>query len=154
MQARDIIVIGASAGGVEALVELVRLLPPDLPAAVFVVLHVPPQSTSVLPSILNRARTLPAVHPHDGQATQHGRIYVAPPDHHMLIKDGTIRLTRGPRENRNRPAADALFRTAARDYGPRVTGVVLSGALDDGTAGLSAIKSRGGLAVVQDPAEA
>jgi two-component system chemotaxis response regulator CheB len=154
MPRRDIIVIGASAGGVEALMELARRLPPDLPAAVFVVLHVPPQGTSVLPSILNRARTLPAVHPHDRQAIQPGRIYVAPPDYHMLLRDGKIALARGPRENRNRPAADPLFRTAARAYGPRVTGVVLSGALDDGTAGLSAIKSQGGLAIVQDPAEA
>jgi two-component system chemotaxis response regulator CheB len=114
MYRRDIIVIGASAGGVEALVELVRGLPADLPAAVFVVLHLPAHGTSVLPSILNRAGTLPAVHPHDGQKIQQGRIYVAPPDLHLLIRNGTVRVARGPRENRHRPAADALFRTAAR----------------------------------------
>jgi two-component system chemotaxis response regulator CheB len=154
MLKRDIIVIGASAGGVEALVTLVRGLPADLLAAVFIVLHVPAHGTSALPSILNRAGTLQAGYPSDGQKFQQGRIYVAPPDHHLLLKDGTVRVTRGPRENGHRPAADALFRTAARTYGRRVIGVVLSGALDDGTAGLMAIKSLGGVAVVQDPGEA
>ena len=154
MPGHDIIVIGASAGGVEALAQLVRGLPPDLPAAVFVVLHISPDGTSVLPNILNRCGPLPAAHPEDNQAIQHGRIYVAPPNKHLLVKNGHIRLTRGPRENRNRPAVDPLFRTAARWYGPRVVGVVLSGMLDDGTAGLLAIKSRGGTAIVQDPGEA
>ena len=154
MQGHDIIVIGASAGGVEALSELMRNLPRGLAAAVFVVLHVSPDSRSVLPSILNRAGTLPAHHPKDGEPIQLGQVYVAPPDLHLLVKDGQVRLSRGPRENRHRPAADPLFRTAARAYGPRVVGVVLSGALDDGTTGLAVIKSQGGIAVVQDPAEA
>jgi two-component system chemotaxis response regulator CheB len=151
---RDIIVIGASAGGVEALSRLARHLPADLPAAIFVVLHVPAHSPSLLPQILNRARTLPAAHPSDGEAIRQGRIYVAPPDQHLLLEDGQIRLRRGPRENGHRPAVDPLFRTAARSFGPRVVGVILSGTLDDGTAGLAAIKQRFGVAVVQDPKDA
>ena len=151
---RDIIVIGASAGGVEALSQLARHLPADLPAAVFVVLHVPPYSPGLLPRILSRSRTLPASHPADGEAIRNGRITIAPPDHHLLLEGGRIRLTRGPRENGHRPAVDPLFRTAACSFGPRVVGVVLSGTLDDGTAGLAAIKQRDGVAVVQDPDEA
>ncbi len=161
MPGHDIIVVGASAGGVEALCQLVPLLPPDLPAAVFIVLHISSQGTSVLPQILNRAiakrqknSTLKAVHPQDGEEILHGRIYIAPPDRHLLVKNGYIRLARGPRENCNRPAVDPLFRTAARAYGRRVVSVVLSGTLDDGTAGLMAVKQRGGVAIVQKPEEA
>ncbi len=154
MSGHDIVVIGASAGGVEALVKLVSKLPKDLPAAIFVVLHIPPQSPSMLPTILSRAGQLPALHPTDGTKFERGHIYIAPPDHHILLEDGHIRIVRGPKENRHRPAVDVLFRSSASAYGPRVIGVVLTGALDDGTAGLLAIKRQGGIAVVQDPDDA
>lgn len=150
----DIIVVGASAGGVGALSDLVARLPADLPAAVFIALHLPGHSKSALPGILGRKAGLPVSQPEDGESIQHGHIYVAPPDRHMLIKRGRIRLVHGPRENRSRPAIDPLFRTAARAYGKRVVGIVLSGVLDDGTAGLVAVKKRGGIAMVQDPDEA
>ena len=154
MAKKDIVVVGASAGGMQALERLVAGLPPDLPAAVFVVWHLSPGVKSVLPAVLNRAGPLPAAHPEDGDPIKPGRIYVAPNDHHMLLERGYIRVTKGPKENRFRPAVDPLFRSAAYIYGPRAVGVVLSGALDDGTAGLWAIKLRGGTAVVQDPQDA
>ena len=153
MQGHDIIVIGASAGGVEALSVLVSLLPPDLDAAVFITLHVPAHSVSVLPRILARRGGLPALHPRNGEPIQTGRIYVAPPDYHLLMRDGQIQLTRGPRENGHRPAIDPMFRSAALAYGSRVTGVILSGALSDGAAGLESVKMRGGVAIAQDPEE-
>ncbi len=154
MSGRDIIVIGASAGGVEALSLLVSLLPPDLNAAVFITLHVPAHSVSALPRILSRRGPLPALHPRNGEVITPGRIYVAPPDYHLLIRNGQIELTRGPRENGHRPAIDPMFRSAALAYGPRVAGVILSGALSDGAAGMEAVKMRGGIAIVQDPDEA
>ena len=154
MLKHDIIVVGASAGGVEALSTLARGLPPDLAAAVFVVLHVPPTATSTLPRILARAGTLPAAHAVDGEAIRPGRIFVAPPGCHLLIDEEQVHLVRGPKENGHRPAADPLFRSAAAAYGARVVGVVLSGTLDDGTAGLRAVKQRGGIAIVQDPDDA
>ncbi len=154
MSGHDIIVVGASAGGVEALQALVRDLPVDLPAAIFVVLHIPAESRSLLPDILNRAGRLPALHPQDGVEIERGHIYIAPPDHHLLVERGIVRVVRGPKENRHRPAIDPLFRSAALAYGPRVIGVILTGGLDDGTAGLLAIKSQEGIAIVQDPQEA
>jgi two-component system chemotaxis response regulator CheB len=154
MPGHDIIVIGASAGGVEALQELAHGLPSNLPAAVFIVLHIPPAGPSLLPRILNKSGPLRARHAINGEAIERGRIYIAPPDHHMLVERDRVRVVRGPKENRARPAADPLFRSAAHAYGTRVVGVVLSGSLDDGTAGLAAIKRRGGLTVAQDPEEA
>lgn len=150
----DIIVIGASAGGVEALSKLVCHLPADLPAALLIVQHFPAESTSILPKILNRCHSIPAKHADDGEAIQIGQIYIAPPDHHLIARHGHLHLSRGPHENGHRPAVDVLFRSAAHSYGTRVVGVILSGALDDGTAGLSVIKQLGGLAMVQDPNEA
>jgi two-component system chemotaxis response regulator CheB len=154
MVKRDIVVIGASAGGVEALQRLCAGLPPDLDAAVFVTQHLSPAARSVLPALLARAGPLPAASPKDGEEIQPGRIYVAAPDQHMLLRSGRVLMRRGPYENRTRPAINALFRSAAIAYGARVIGVVLTGLLDDGTDGLIAIKAAGGLSIVQDPEEA
>jgi two-component system chemotaxis response regulator CheB len=151
---KDIVVVGASAGGMEALQKLVAGLPRDFPGSLFVVWHLSPGVKSMLPAVLQRSGNLPAAHPQDGDRIEPGRIYVAPNDHHLLLERGYVRVTRGPKENRFRPAVDPLFRSAAYIYGPRVVGVVLTGALDDGTAGLWAIKLRGGTAVVQDPSDA
>src|SRR5438105_2867674 len=139
MAGHDVIVIGASAGGVEVLREVVRGLPAGLPATVFVVVHLPSGATSVLPELLSRAGPLLAAHARDGEPSHPGHIYVAPPDHHLTLEDGVMRVARGPRENRMRPAIDPLFRSAARVYGRRVVGVILSGALHDGVAGLMAV---------------
>ncbi|MBV9109948.1 MAG: chemotaxis protein CheB [Gemmatimonadetes bacterium] len=155
MEHRDIIVVGASAGGVEALRDVASQLPAGFPAAVLAVVHFPSYLSSNLPEILTRAGPLPARHPDDGERIENGRIYLAPPDRHLLIeRGGSIRLSRGPRENGHRPAVDPLFRSAARSCGRRVIGVVLTGNLDDGTAGLAAVRRRGGCTVVQDPADA
>ncbi len=151
---RDIVVVGASAGGLEPLRRLVAHLPADLPAAVFIVLHIAATGRSVLPGILSRAGPLPAAHAKHGETIQHGRIYVAPPDQHLLLHDGHVEVIRGPKENGHRPAIDPLFRSAAEHFGPRVTGVVLSGALDDGAAGLRRIRQAGGAGIVQDPGDA
>jgi two-component system, chemotaxis family, protein-glutamate methylesterase/glutaminase len=154
MFARDVMVIGASAGGVEALKVIVRALPGDLPAAVLIVLHSSPQGPYLLPHILSKAGPVEVAQTVDGAPIEHGKIYVAPPDHHLLVKGTRISLSKGPKENRARPAIDPLFRTAAAAYGPRVVGVILTGMLDDGTAGLSAVKECGGTSVVQDPEDA
>lgn len=150
----DVVVIGASTGGVEALSELVAGLPRDLPAAVFVVLHIAPSTAASLADLLSGRGPLRAALALHGESIVPGRIYVAPPDNHLTLRPGSVNVTRGPRENGHRPAVDPLFRSAARSYGPRVIGVVLTGHLDCGTAGLLSIKARGGLAVVQDPADA
>jgi two-component system chemotaxis response regulator CheB len=149
-----ILVVGASAGGVRALQELVAHLPGDLPAAVFIVLHTAPHFESQLPQILGAAGTLPAVHARGGARIETGCIYVAPPDCHLLVGADSVELSRGPRENHARPAIDPTMRTAARTHGPAVAGVLLSGTLGDGTLGLMAVKARGGITIVQDPAEA
>jgi two-component system chemotaxis response regulator CheB len=154
MQGRDIIVMGCSAGGVQALTEVMRGLPEDLPAAVFVVMHTSPSSPGVLPHILDRSGPLPCAHARDGDLIRKGRVYVAPPDLHLILKRDRVRVVDGPRENGFRPAVDPLFRTAARAFAGRVVGVVLTGGLDDGTEGLLRIKQCGGVAVVQDPNEA
>lgn len=151
---RDIIVIGASAGGRDALTELFRDLSAQLPAAFFIVWHMSPYGKGMLPYALARVTALPVADAQDGEPIVRGRIYVAPVDHHLLVERDRIRVTKGPRENRFRPAIDPLFRSAAYAYGPRVIGVVLSGALNDGTSGLWAIKDRGGIAIVQDPDDA
>lgn len=150
----DIVVIGASSGGVDALLRLVAGLPPDLPAAVFIVLHVEPGFASRLPELLTARGPLRARHALHGEAIMPGRIYIAPPDNHLMLRPGYLHVVRGPKENGHRPAVDALFRTAAMVYGPRVIGVVLTGYLDCGTAGMMSIRARGGLTVVQDPRDA
>jgi len=154
MEPRDIIVVGASAGGITALKKLVENLPANFKGSVFIVLHIPPYSESRLPWILSQAGPLKAIHPADGEAIVPGVIYVAPNDHHMLLEAGRVVIKRGPKENKFRPAIDALFRSAAYVYGKRVIGVILSGMLDDGASGLWTIQQRGGLTIIQTPEDA
>jgi two-component system chemotaxis response regulator CheB len=152
--ARALVVVGASAGGVGPLKELAASLPRDLPAAVAVVLHVAPHWESGLPAILTSAGPLPAAHAADGEPLLAGRVYIAPPDRHLLVQDGRCRVVRGPRENLSRPAIDPLFRSAALAFGRRAVAVVLSGTRDDGVAGARAVSAQGGTVLVQDPGEA
>lgn len=154
MPTKDIIVIGASAGGVEALQRLCATLPADLSASIVVAQHLSPSARSVLPQLLSRAGPLPALTPVDGQRLARGHIYVAAPDHHILLRADRLLMRRGPVENRTRPAVNALFRSAAVHCGSRTIGVVLTGLLDDGTEGLIAIKAAGGTSLVQDPRDA
>lgn len=151
---RDVIVIGASAGGVEALMRLFQELPTGMAAALFVVLHTAPTGQSRLPQILNRQGPLPAHFAEDQERVNFGEIYVAPSNRHLMLEHRKVLVTSAPKENRNRPAINPLFRTAAEAYGPRVIGVILTGLLDDGTAGLWEIKRRGGITVVQSPEDA
>jgi two-component system chemotaxis response regulator CheB len=154
MAGNCIVAIGGSAGGIESLVELIAHLPADLPAALFVVIHFPPDSVSYLADILNRKGRIPAHLAQDGEAIENGRIIVSVPDYHLRIERDGVRLTHDARENHNRPAIDVMFRSAAAAYGPDVIGIVLSGLLHDGTVGLIEIKRCGGTAIVQDPATA
>lgn len=151
---RDIVVIGGSAGALEPVRRLLQLFPKGLPAAVFVTLHIPADYPSILPELLNVPGLWLAHHPSGREPVQPRQAYVAPPNSHLVLEPGYVLLGHGPRENRHRPAIDVMFRSAARAYGPRVVAILLSGQLDDGSAGLMAVKMKGGLTVVQDPAEA
>ncbi len=150
---RDIVVVAASAGGIEALRGLLSQVPEPVSAALLVVLHVPATGGKVLPSILGRAGRLPASAAADGEVPLPGHVYVAPPDCHLLLVGDKIRLSRGPRHNGHRPAADPLFISAALSGGPHTIAVVLSGTLDDGAAGAAAVERRGGIVAIQDPGE-
>src|SRR5687767_4754092 len=145
MAAQDIIVIGGSAGGIAALETILQGLPHDLPASVLVVMHTAPEGAGALPLVLSRVSRMPVAFPEAGQPLERSRVFVAPPDHHLLLAGTTIHILHGPRENGFRPAVDPLFRSAASEFGSRVVGVILSGALDDGTFGLMAIKRAGGI---------
>ncbi|RYD74025.1 MAG: chemotaxis protein CheB, partial [Verrucomicrobiaceae bacterium] len=153
-QMQTVFVIGASAGGVDALKSIVGQLPAGFLGSLFIVLHMSPDHPSQLPEILQLVSRLPVQRPQEGQLIEAGHIYVAIPNHHLMLEGDKVRLISGPKENRFRPSVDALFRSAARAQGPKVVGVVLTGGMDDGTAGLYAIKARGGLTIVQDPDEA
>jgi two-component system chemotaxis response regulator CheB len=154
MERRNIIVVGASAGGLEAIRRFVAGFPPDTDVSILIVWHIAPNVTGILPRVLNKDRGLFATHAVDGERLETRRVYIAPPDHHLVVERDVLRVSKGPKENRFRPAIDPLFRSAALVYGPRVIGIILSGALSDGSAGLWAVKNFGGIAVVQDPNEA
>ena len=151
---RDVILIGGSAGGIEALLRILEQLPADLPAAVGVVLHRSASHATRLSGILARRSLMPLVEPDRIQAFRRGTVYLAPPDRHMLVEDGLIRLSGGPREHRTRPAIDPLFRSASEAYGNRTAGLVLSGLGTDGVEGLTSIKKAGGISLAQNPIDA
>src|SRR4051794_18836347 len=152
MDSHEIVVIGASAGGIDAICDVIEPLPRKFAGAILVVLHI--GATSYLPKILARCGAMEVVSAENGQRLERGCVYVAPPNRHMLVRDATIELSHAPHENRHRPAIDPLFRSAARFFHSGVIGVILSGTLDDGAAGIFSVKSKGGIAVVQDPADA
>jgi two-component system chemotaxis response regulator CheB len=154
MVARDIIVIGASAGGFDAIQKLVASFPSDLRAAIFITLHQYERNKGILPEVLNRIGSLPAQHPREEMPIELGHIYIAPPDYHLILTPGAVHLSHGPRENLQRPCINTMFRSAAAAYGDRVAGVLLTGLLDDGAAGLWDIQQHGGATIVQDPDEA
>ncbi len=154
MPVSRIVAVGASSGGIDALRRLLAAVPAAFPAPIVIVVHISANSPGILDQILNRTAAVPVVLPRGGERLRGGHAYIAPPDVHLIVEPGTLRLTRGPRENRFRPAIDPLFRSVAQVYGPAAIGVVLTGNLNDGTAGLQAIKQLGGTAVVQDPADA
>jgi two-component system chemotaxis response regulator CheB len=154
MVARNIVAIGASAGGIGAIRQLAAEFPPDLDAAVLATLHIVSGSDEILPALLNRSGPLPASNAVDGEPLRSGHIYVAPPDYHLIVKDQHLQLSHGPKENFQRPCINAMFRSVAEAFGPRASGVLLTGTLDDGAAGLWAIQQRGGSTIVQDPEEA
>jgi len=149
-----IVTIGASVGGVEALSTVISKLPADFSGSVLTVMHTAPQGPGLLPQILGNGARLPVQHAAPGQKPAPGNVYVAPPDHHLLVEPGALNLSRGPKVNRSRPSVDLLFQSAAETYGPRVIGIILTGSLSDGAAGLERIKERGGTTIVQDPEEA
>jgi two-component system chemotaxis response regulator CheB len=153
MLKQDIIVIGGSAGSITTLKQIVSTLSKDFKATIFIVVHIPADSKSILPKILSQAGNLQAVHPKDGEAIEPGKIYIAPNDHHIILEQDRILIKRGPKENRFRPSIDVLFRSAAFQYRDRVVGVILSGYLDDGVSGVWMIKQLGGIAVVQEPTD-
>ena len=154
MQTRDIVAIGGSTGSLESIEQIVSTLPSDFPASIFVVVHLSTDFPSTLHERISRAGLLPATEAVDGEPIRHGHIYVARPDYHLELESGRMRVLRGPRENRHRPAIDPLFRSAAREFGTRVVGIILSGFHDDGAVGLYAVRQRGGIAIVQDPRDA
>ena len=154
MIAKSLVVIGASAGGIDTLCTILAGMPDPFPAAICIVLHMSPDSPGLVPQILDRAGRLRVAVAFDGQRLEAGTVYVAPPDRHLLVEPGKLRVTRGPREHRFRPAIDPLFRSAGQVFGPAAIGVILTGHLDDGTAGLWTIKKLGGVTVVQDPSDA
>lgn len=150
---KKVIVVGGSAGGIEALCDLLKDLPPDLPAPVLAVIHIG-EGENMLPAVLQRCTKLEVVSAGAPEPLRDGRVYIAPPNRHLAVHDGCALAAHGPRENRHRPAIDALFRSAARAYRSEVIGVIVSGALEDGVAGSLAIEARGGTIMVQEPGEA